>query len=83
MVASVRDSALIKLFLGGGESLPQFPAETVDELAEMFRSEVESLESHLGRNLEHWKIARTPRDSRVPVEDFASSSMPGTACSAR
>jgi len=83
VVASVRDSALIKLFLGGGESLPQFPAETVDELAEMFRSEVESLESHLGRNLEHWKIARTLRDSQAPVEAFASSRLPGTACSAR
>lgn len=58
-VASVRESALIRLFLGGGESLPQLPHATLVELAAMFRPEIENLEVHLGRSLEHWKHART------------------------
>jgi len=58
-VASVRESALIRLFLGGGDSLPQLPQATLDELAEMFRPEIDALEAQLGRNLEHWKYPRT------------------------
>ena len=82
LVASVRDSALIKLFLGGGESLPQMPSETVHELAELFRPEVEALESHLGRNLEDWKVGGQHREPQ-PFKDFAApSSIPGAECSA-
>lgn len=58
-VASVRESALIRLFLGGGDSLPQLPQATLDELAAMFRPEIEQLEFQLGRNLEHWKHVRS------------------------
>jgi LPS sulfotransferase NodH len=58
LVASVRDSALIRLFLGGGDSLPQLCQTTLEELAETFRPEIEQLEAQLGRNLEHWKYAR-------------------------
>jgi len=58
-VASVRESALIRLFLGGGDSLPQLPPATLGELAAMFRPEIEQLEAQLGRNLEHWKYAQS------------------------
>jgi len=83
LVATVRDSALIKLFLGGGDSLPQMPAEITEELAERFRPEVEALESYLGRNLEDWKAGKTLRESQAPYEAFAPSRLPGTECSVR
>ncbi|MBS1803866.1 MAG: sulfotransferase domain-containing protein [Acidobacteria bacterium] len=83
LVASVRDSALIKLFLGGGESLPQMPTEITDELAEVFRPEVEGLESYLGRNLEHWRVARDLDESRASRQAFSSSRIPRVECSAR
>lgn len=82
LVASVRESALIKLFLGGGESLPQLPPETLEGLAELFRPEVEALESYLGRNLEHWKSGRVEREQQAPVESFATHRIPGTEYSA-
>jgi len=82
LVASVRESALIKLFLGGGESLPQLPPETLRELAELFRPEVEALESHLDRPLEHWKSGRIQREQQAPVETFTSHRIPGTEYSA-
>ena len=82
LVASVRESALIKLFLGGGESLPQLPPETLQELAEMFRPEVENLESYLDRPLEHWKSGKIHREQQAPVESFATHRIPGTEYSA-
>ena len=62
LVASVRESALINLFLGGGESLPGLSPATLDELAEIFRPEIEALESQLGRNLGDWKSTRNTSD---------------------
>lgn len=82
LVASVRESALIKLFLGGGESLPHLPPETLHDLAELFRPEVEALESHLGRNLEDWRSGRVHPEQQAAVETFAASRIPGTECSA-
>ena len=82
LVASVRESALIKLFLGGGESLPHLPPETLQELGELFRPEVEALEGYLGRNLEHWKSGRIQREEQAPVETFATQRIPGTEYSA-
>jgi hypothetical protein len=64
LVASVRESALIRLFLGGGASLPQLPIETLDQLAEIFRPEIEGLEAHLGRDLGHWKESQTRRENQ-------------------
>ena len=82
VVASVRESALIKLFLGGGESLPQLPAESLHELARLFRPEVEALETYLGRSLEGWKTGRTHRAQDASVETFTPARIPGTECSA-
>ena len=62
LVASVRESALINLFLGGGQSLPGLSPATLNELAEIFRPEVEALESQLGRNLGGWKPSREASD---------------------
>jgi hypothetical protein len=55
-VASVRKSALIKLFLGGGDPLTEASPVALQRLEEMFRPEVEGLEVFLGRRLEAWKI---------------------------
>ena len=57
LVASVRESALIHLFLGGGKSFPSISPATLHGLAEIFRPEVDALESQLGLNLENWKSA--------------------------
>jgi hypothetical protein len=82
LVATVRDSSLIKLFLGGGESLPQLPSEAIHGLAELFRPEVEALESHIGRSLEHWKVGRDLSESQVSRKPFAAPGLPRTECSA-
>jgi hypothetical protein len=81
-VASVRESALINLFLGGGGSLPQIPSEIVSELSRLFRPEVEALESHLGRNLEHWKTSGSLREPQAAFAGFAAPRIRGTECSA-
>ncbi|MGA2535725.1 MAG: sulfotransferase [Terracidiphilus sp.] len=56
LVASVRKSALIKLFLGGGDPLTEASPVALQRLGERFRPEVEGLELFLGRHLEAWKI---------------------------
>jgi hypothetical protein len=55
LVASVRKSALIKLFLGGGDPLTEASPLALQRLGEKFRPEVEGLELFLGRHLEAWK----------------------------
>jgi Sulfotransferase domain len=81
LVASVRESALIRLFLGGGESLPHLPPETLHELTDVFRPEVEALESHIGRDLEHWKSERMQQELRASVEGFAARRVAGCSAS--
>ena len=63
LVASVRQSTLIKLFLGGGDPLPEVSPWILHRLSEMFRPEVEGLESLLGRGLEDWKFTAIHRES--------------------
>lgn len=65
LVASVRQSTLIKLFLGGGEPLPDVSPSILHKLSETFRPEVEGLESLLGRGLEEWKLAKVHRESEA------------------
>ena len=55
LVATVRNSPLRKLFLGGGLSFTDLPHEVVLELYNRFRPEVEELESMLNRDLSAWK----------------------------
>ena len=55
LVATVRDSPLRKLFLGGGPPFADLPPEIADELYKLFRSEVEELETILNRDLSAWK----------------------------
>lgn len=55
LVAAVRDSPLRKLFLGGGPPFEELPEEILRELYQLFRPEVEELESMLNRDLTPWK----------------------------
>jgi hypothetical protein len=54
-VAHVRNSALIKLFLGGGQPLTDAPAAALHRVAAAFRPEIEGLEALMGRSLDAWK----------------------------
>lgn len=57
IVASVRESSVIKLFLGGGTPFPEVSPAAVRKLSEVFRPEVEHLEALLGRDLPSWRWA--------------------------
>jgi hypothetical protein len=81
LVASVRESALLDLFLGGGESLPSISPATLVDLAGTFRPEVEALESQLGRKLEYWKSAAMDQENENPEGEFAASRIAQTECS--
>lgn len=56
VVASVRTSVFIKLFLGGGKPLPDISPSALAKLSEIFRPEIEGLECLLGRGLDAWKV---------------------------
>jgi LPS sulfotransferase NodH len=55
VVAVVRNSSLIKLFLGGGPPFPQISEEVLHKLCQVFRPEVDRLEVIVGRDLSAWK----------------------------
>jgi hypothetical protein len=55
IVANVRDSHLMRLFLGGGAPLPDIPIQTMRKIWELSLHEIEGLEKILGRDLSHWK----------------------------
>ena len=55
VVASVRKSNLMRLFLGGGAPFPEIPAPTMRRISSLVLPEVERLEDMLGRDLSHWK----------------------------
>jgi hypothetical protein len=81
LVESVRESALLNLFLGGGESLPTISPSTLAELAETFRPEVDTLESQLARKLEHWKSPNMRQEKEIPEGGYAAGSVAATECS--
>lgn len=58
VVASVRQSSMFNLFIGGGEPLPDASQSAVHKLSEIFRPEVERLEVMLGRGLDSWKVVQ-------------------------
>jgi hypothetical protein len=59
LVATVRNSPLRKFFLGGGPPFAELPQEIALGLYELFRPEVEELESMLNRDLSAWKSMGT------------------------
>jgi hypothetical protein len=55
IVAGVRNSSLIRLFLGGGAPFPEISMATMYKLWTSSLGETEELEELLGRDLSHWK----------------------------
>jgi hypothetical protein len=55
IVAGVRESSLIRLFLGGGAPFPEIPPATMHMLRASSLRETEELEELIGRDLSHWK----------------------------
>ena len=69
VVAAVRNSSLIKLFIGGGSPFKELSQDVLHRLTEVFRPEVDELETILDRDLSAWKTVRTslvemPRQAR-------------------
>jgi hypothetical protein len=55
LVAAVRRSSLLRIFLGGGPAFAALSPETAARLTELFRPEVERLEQMLHRDFSAWK----------------------------
>jgi hypothetical protein len=55
IVAGVKNSHLMRLFLGGGAPFPEIPTETLNRVRTRMLCEIEELEEILGRDLSHWK----------------------------
>ncbi len=54
VVAGVRDSSLMRLFLSGGAPFPEVSYSARNRIKELFWPEVESLERMIGRDLSMW-----------------------------
>jgi hypothetical protein len=76
VVAGVRSSPLLKLFLGGGPAFAQLSFDETVKLYELFRPEVEMLESLLNRDLSGWKpaVARS-KATAAASEDLPSQTL--------
>ncbi|MHB1936392.1 MAG: sulfotransferase family protein [Acidobacteriaceae bacterium] len=61
VVAGVRNSRLVQLFLGGGPPFPEIPQRTLDEISALLLPEIEALEANLGCDLSHWKRLPEPQ----------------------
>ena len=55
VVAGVKNSQFIRLFLGGGAPFPDVPLEALKNVRTQMLREIEDLEAILGRDLSHWK----------------------------
>jgi Sulfotransferase domain len=55
VVAGVKNSHFIRLFLGGGAPFPDIPLEALKNVRTQMLREIEELEAILGRDLSHWK----------------------------
>ena len=55
IVAGVRESRLLRLFIGGGTPFPQVPEAMLHKIWMSSLSQTEELEDILGRDLSHWK----------------------------
>lgn len=58
LVAAVRESQLIRLFLGGGAPFPEISSATRQAIAKVFRPEVEQLQRLIARDLSVWKLSQ-------------------------
>ena len=67
IVARVKSSGLLKLFLGGGPAFAELSLAVSLGLYELFRPEVEELEAMLNRDLSSWKSAPVPLKSMEPA----------------
>ena len=59
VVASVKSSPLCRLVLGGGTAFSELSYEVASKLCELFRPEIEELETILNRDLSAWKSLET------------------------
>jgi hypothetical protein len=55
VVAAVKNSSLIKLFLGGGAPFSDIPARSLRKASALLLRETEELEAMIGRDLSAWK----------------------------
>lgn len=55
IVAGVRESSLLRLFIGGGAGFPQVPEGILQEIWMNSLAQTEELENLLGRDLSDWK----------------------------
>jgi hypothetical protein len=55
VVAAVKNSGLIKLFLGGGAPFSDIPARSLRKASALLLRETEELEAMIGRDLTAWK----------------------------
>ncbi|MDP9159399.1 MAG: sulfotransferase [Acidobacteriota bacterium] len=66
VVNKVKQTRMLKIFLGGGPPFDQVPAQVIRRLHEQFRPEVEELEILLNRDLSGWKIpVKYPLNEKV------------------
>jgi hypothetical protein len=64
IVDGVRNSPLMKFFIGAGSPFPQIPARTLERIYRIVLPEIEELESLLQRDLSAWKAI--PEELLVP-----------------
>lgn len=55
VVAGVRNSSLLKLFIGGGAPFPDVPSHTLARITDLVTPEIEALEGILNTDLTAWK----------------------------
>ncbi len=63
VASAVRDSPLLKLFVGGGAAFPEVKPEVLLNVYQTLGPEVEELELILGRELTAWKLPTTSSPS--------------------
>src|SRR5260370_28851138 len=67
LVSAFKRSLLRNFVLGGGQPFSQLPAEVGKRLYEIFRPEVEELETMLHRDLSAWKY---PKPLQIPAAEI-------------
>jgi hypothetical protein len=72
VVAAVKSSPLLKLFLGGGPAFEELPPTVALKLYELFRPEVEKLEEMLNRDLSAWKSPVSDLEEDLSLAETAA-----------